>query len=105
MIDMDGLFKYSEIILLSNKKAAFAVAEVSNPFHNSINIAYTLPNAGKVNFSIADMYGKAVYRQIIDGKKSLNNSKLDGLDALAPGMYAITIFYENMAITKRIIKL
>ena len=105
MIDMDGLFKYSEIILLSNKKAAFAVAEVSNPFHNSINIAYTLPNAGKVNFSIADMYGKAVYRQIIDGKKSLNNSKLDGLDALAPGMYAITIFYENLAITKRIIKL
>lgn len=105
IIGSNGLFKYSETILLSNKKSAFAVSGYSNPFHNFISIDYTLPNAGKVSFCIADAYGRTVYLQSLNGKKDLNNSKLKNLDYLAAGIYTITVSFENISITKRAVKI
>ena len=105
MVNKDGLFKYNEVILVSNTKSVFSVSGYTNPFHNFINIDYTLPNSGKVRFRIVDTYGKTVFMQTVNGKKYLNNNKLENLDNLASGIYSITVFYENVSITKRILKI
>jgi hypothetical protein len=104
MVDADGLFKFSEIILVSPNKSVFTLSGYTNPFRNYINLDYTLPGDGKVSFRIIDMYGKTVFRQAEIGKKDLNKIKLDNLGSLSAGIYSIIAFYENESITKRILK-
>ena len=105
MVNKDGLFKYSEIILVSNKKSAFTISGYTNPFRDFINLSYTLPNNGKVSFHIIDMYGKTVYVQEVNGKKDLNKTNLENLSKLSAGTYSLIIFYKNESITKRILKI
>jgi hypothetical protein len=104
MVDADGLFKFSEIILVSPNKSAFTLPGYTNPFRNYINLDYTLPGDGKVSFRIIDMFGKTVFRQTEIGKKDLNKIKLENLDKLSAGIYSIIVFYENESITKRMLK-
>ncbi len=105
IIDLQGLFVYSEIIVLSNNKLPFSVVDLNNPFRNSINIKYILPNMGRVDCILADAYGKTIYKQQYNGKKGLNAATVNNLGNLASGMYTITFFYQNNTLTKRVIKL
>ena len=105
LIDLQGLFKYSEIVLISNSSMPFSVVDLNNPFRNTIDIKYILPTMGKVDCLIADAYGNTVNRQQYFGKKGMNETTVYNLGNLPSGMYTITFYYQNNVITKRVIKL
>ena len=104
MIGNDGLFKYSNTILLSNKNTAFHVNNIVNPFQNSLAVEYAIPNDGKIDFRLFDSYGKPVKKLTVKGKKGTNIITVDGLNNLAAGIYTVTIIFENVSISKRVVK-
>lgn len=105
IVDIEGLFIYSNVLLLSNKTIEFSVISVVNPFGNDMAISYILPSAGSVEFFITDAIGKVVKKQVVVGRRNINDSKLGGLNTLSEGIYTISIIYQNQRITKRVIKL
>ena len=104
-IDLQGLFKYSEIIVISNNSEPLTVLDLNNPFRNSLDLKYTLPAIGMVDCIIADTYGKTICKQQYNGKKGINTATINNLANLSSGMYTITFLYQNTTITKRIIKI
>ncbi len=103
MVGADGLYKYSNTIMLSSKDIVFDVKNVTNPFKNFITVDYTLPENGEAGIQIYDGVGTMVVKQKINAAKGLNSSRID-LPLLGAGIYTIRIFYRNESIAKRIIK-
>ncbi|MEP7110851.1 MAG: T9SS type A sorting domain-containing protein [Ferruginibacter sp.] len=105
MIGNDGLYGYSNTILLSNKNTAFEINNITNPFQNFIAVDYVIPNNGKVDCRLFDNYGKLVNQFTANGKKGSNIIRPEGLNNLAAGIYTATIVFENVSISKRVIKI
>jgi hypothetical protein len=42
---------------------------------------------------------------MVNGKKDLNNFTLNNLEFLTPGIYSVTIYYENNSLTQRMLKM
>lgn len=101
----DGSSKYSETVVVSPKQVTFEVLGFKNPFSDFISINYSLPRPGVVRFYITDAMGQGVYKQMVNGKKDLNNFTLNNLEFLTPGIYSVTIYYENNSVTKRMLKM
>ena len=104
-VGKSGLFVYSKTILLNIKPLAFNVINVTNPFKNDITINYILPCDGTVSFCILDTYGRPMLKLIIKGKKGLNTAYFGDLNLLSTGIYSITTGFDNIFITRRIIKI
>lgn len=105
LIDLQGMFIYSEIVVISNANTPFTVMDLNNPFRNTMDIKYILPAMGIVECVIADAFGNTINKQQYHGKKGINEATVDNLGNLPSGMYTITFFYQHSAITKRVIKL
>ncbi len=72
------------------------------PCINELNIKLVNNNAQKVRIMVRNLEGKIVAQDVLnnmDGALKLNTDKL------ATGVYMLTIFEENRAISKKIIKL
>jgi hypothetical protein len=104
MVSTEGLFKYSNIILLKNKIMPFQVLNVNNPFHNSMSVDYQVPGNGKLDCRLFDSYGKPVRELSVNAKKGAGTITLSDLNTLAAGIYTVTLIFENQAISKRVMK-
>ncbi len=105
MVGNNGSYKYSHVLLLSHRDAGFTVQNITNPFQHDILLHYLLPNAGKVSIRIFDAFGSAVVLLNENGKTGLNSKKIEGLTKLAPGIYIVTVEFENTAVSRRVVKL
>jgi hypothetical protein len=69
----------------------FTRAVVSpNPFHSKFLVDYTLSKSMDVNFSIADISGKEVYKTDLESQNAGRHTKEIAVN-LAPGFYMLTI--------------
>lgn len=105
IVDNNGLFVYSSIITLSNKKIDFEIRSVTNPVTDFVIADYTIPNESKVTISLFDAFGGMVKQQQFTGKKGWNKTTIDFGKNLSTGIYILTIFNNNLTLTKRIIKI
>ncbi|MBC7886404.1 MAG: T9SS type A sorting domain-containing protein [Ferruginibacter sp.] len=104
MIGNDGHFTYSNSILLSNKNAPFSVNHYNNPFQNFIKVDYTIPNNGKIDCRLFDSHGKLMNELTVRGRRGPGSIMLESLNNLASGIYTVTIIFENVSISKRVVK-
>ena len=95
MVQPDGLFKYSSIVLLGSENY-FAVNSVQNPFRHQILSEVIMPDNGTVNIVLHNDKGQQVKVYKKELKKGFNALVLDGLSGLANGMYFISFEYKNM---------
>lgn len=94
MVQADGLFKYSSIVLVS-AHAYFGVINVQNPFGNQLRADIIMPEAGIVNTVLHNDKGQQVRIYKKELNKGYNQVTLDGLSGLPNGMYFIAFEYKN----------
>jgi phage-related protein len=91
MIDKDGQFKYSNVIMIRKEsKTINGVALNPNPVLNGMaTIRFTASATNTVSLRVIDMNGKTVLQQqnkVYDGNNSIS---LNNLDRLQPGVYVL----------------
>ena len=103
MIDKNGAYKYSKIILI-NVTNEFDVKNLVNPFYNTITADVIVPRSGVLYISLYDNQGKIVKNMQLNVHKGVNDIRLDGIDA-PNGIYYLSFDYEDAAIKKKLIKI
>lgn len=103
MIDNDGKFNYSSVVLLS-PYLHFEVKPLRNPFRNDINAEVIVPSDGVVNISIFNDKGQLFReaKQVV--KKGTNNIKIENINA-AEGLYILWVNFKNESIKTKLVKL
>jgi hypothetical protein len=104
-IDIDGIFKYSDVVEVSaglpNK---FELTQnYPNPFNPTTTIRFSLPEAGYYSLKIFDALGQEV-AQLVSAQLEGGNYRL-GFDAskLASGLYIYNIKGTNVNLSKKMI--
>ena len=105
MVDNDGRFAYSKVIMLSTKTINFALKYVNNPFSNKLTIEYIVPIDGPVTMQLFDDHGRLMLGQTITARQGYNNTALQSLSGFATGMYILKISQRNNSISKKVVKL
>jgi len=105
IVDQNGLFIYSPIITVSNKKIDFEIRALTNPVSSSLALDYILPADGRVNIRLLDMFGNLVKQQSVTGRKGWNNTRVEMGNGMAEGIYILSVLYNNATINKRIVKI
>jgi len=104
MTGKDELFKYSKTILLGNTATGFMINSVSNPIQHKVSVDYIAPHNGELLIHLFDSYGKLVSGATQKATSGSNKATLEGLNQLAAGIYTIHFTFENMRISKRVVK-
>jgi len=102
MIDHDGKFNYSNVILLSTY-LHFEVKPLRNPFRNTINTEVIVPSDGLLNIKIYNDKGQLfrTIQQVV--KKGTNNINLENINA-TEGLYIMSVNFKNESIRTKLIK-
>lgn len=104
MVNNDGAYHYSKVVLLSPNGYVFDVKPGANPFVGNLPIDYVLPQDGVIDVILFDAVGKSVYRKNILSRKGMNNAILELPGSLASGIYTLKVHYQNEFISKRVVK-
>jgi len=107
-----GEFNGNTPRIAADKKEIATTKEVSklllsenypNPFNPTTTITYTLPEDGKVQIKIFDVFGREAATLINDiESKGKHNVTWDGSN-VASGIYFYTITFKNQAINKKML--
>ncbi len=103
--DHNGLFIYSSIITVSNKRIDFEVRPLATPFSSTLALDYILPADGQVTIRILDMFGHLVKQQPAAGKRGWNSARIELGKQVAAGVYILSVSYRNSSINKRMVKI
>ncbi|MEO7984438.1 MAG: SdrD B-like domain-containing protein [Bacteroidota bacterium] len=83
-------FAYSNIAPIMLSKIA-GIRVWPNPFVNDISISYNGITNGKVDVLMTDNSGKIARNLVFDVNRGINQLSIKGINALAPGIYFISI--------------
>ncbi|MBL4594838.1 MAG: T9SS type A sorting domain-containing protein [Flavobacteriales bacterium] len=75
---------------------------IPNPFNNTSNIEFYLPQANNVSINIYNVLGKSISNEEIQAVKGTNSYSLNAAD-FSNGVYFYNLTYSNQTITKRFI--
>ena len=104
LINSDGSFSYSRVILL-NKDRIFQVNSLLNPFKSTIVADLFMPEEGMVKMRLYDNLGKLIGHENRVLFKGLNNVSFSGWDRLSSGMYIISFENNGQFIQRKVTKI
>ena len=101
MLDQDGKFIYSSVILLKRYGSAGTMSVFPNPTTQSVQITMSRASAGEtISAQLVDMSGK-----VLQQKRIVHNSTIRfDLDAYVPGIYLIRVQVNGEQSVWRVIK-
>ncbi len=105
IVDNNGNYKYTNIILLSVAAIDVSVRSLVNPFQDRLSFEMTVPEDSQAGFTVLDRYGKVGKYEKQQVVKGLNNIAIFGLSGLSSGIYTLQVQYADKLISKRIAKL
>ena len=94
MVDIDGNFKYSNIIVIRKDKKGADLIINPNPVVSGVNKAtanFTASANSKVIFNVIDMSGKVVLTQQNTVSQGNNSVTINNLDRLQSGIYMLQL--------------
>jgi hypothetical protein len=94
-IDLDGNYKYSSIVRITNKDNKTEMIAYPNPFISQINISVHSFNSQQAAVRIVDVSGKIIRSVVQDLYKGNNNFSITGLEKLGHGIYIVEIIGED----------
>jgi hypothetical protein len=103
--DHEGIFSYSPIIVLTDKRIDFEIKSVTNPVTDYIVLDLTVPQQSRVTFQLTDIFGHLIFQKQTAAKKGWNKIKLNITNNLNEGIYILTVNNGNITLNKRIIKM
>ncbi len=106
MIDNDGKYTYSNVIVfMGNKSKGIIVSAVKpNPFTETINLAIVLQQAQLLTVQLVDMTGKVVATKQVRAKEGKNDIVYSGLSRLSDGVYYLRIITTDALLQQKVLK-
>ena len=106
-VDYDGSFEYSNIILVYiNSPSRFSLSQnFPNPFNNSTNISYQIPNDELVSLKVYDVLGNEVKNIMTKNQKAGYYIIKFSASDLSSGIYFYTLTAGEHSSTKKLILL
>ena len=107
MIDNDGKFTYSSILVfLGNQTGNVVIQTIKpNPFKDAINIEMLLQQKQPLKIQIIDMAGRVVGTKDFIGLAGNNNIGYTGLSNLTEGIYFVKIITTDAVLQQRVLKI
>jgi hypothetical protein len=103
IIHADGSYSYSDVVPI-RLIPKYDIAVAGNPFSGSLNIRYTLPQAGPVFFRLTDIQGKLVRNGQFPAPSTSGIYSITGLEAIRPGIYVLQIESHGFKRSLRVLK-
>ena len=104
IIDNDGSYEYSKIIVLQNNNVGTGHVNVYPvPAHNAVTFAFQCERSDDVNVTITDFSGRVVKQFTINASKGLNQKEVN-IEDLPVGMYHAQIIGADINSNVRIIR-
>jgi hypothetical protein len=103
MVDIDGVYVYSNIIVLQKNNKGVDMEITPNPGNNYINIMYNLEYQNESTITIYDGKGSIVEVYFENSKKGLNN-KIINIEKYTRGVYNVVLNTNGTTVVKRFIK-
>jgi plastocyanin len=98
MVDVDGKFKYSSVIMVRKEKKAITGISLSpNPVISTANatVRFDAARNSVVNLRVMDMAGRQVLTQQNNVTEGTNSIQVNNLNRLQPGIYIIQLVNGN----------
>ena len=98
MVDVDGKFTYSNVIMVRKEKKTISGISLSpNPVISSANatVRFDASRAAVVNLRVVDMAGRQVLAQQNNVSEGTNSIQVNNLNRLQPGLYIIQLVNGN----------
>lgn len=90
MVDIDGTYKYSNIVTISLADMTGAVNASPNPMTDAIRVTMQSPAEGRVQWKLIDNTGRVVLRNTAAVRKG-NNSMVINVSKLSAGLYYLSV--------------
>lgn len=103
MLDKDGVFKYSSVLLIKKDAKALSGISVSpNPVRSGTNtVRFSAPSNAVIDIRVVDISGKLVLQQQNKVYEGNNSISINQLDKLPPGIYVLQMLNEgNVSVAK-----
>jgi hypothetical protein len=104
MIDADGNFRFSDVILIKNNGLKQTVTSLTNPFTDNINLRFAKIPKGKISISLTDMSGRVItaanYDQLISSIFNFN----DYNKSISAGVYILQVKSEGLTYNIKLVK-
>jgi hypothetical protein len=104
MVDINGEFKYSNVISQKQVNNASLVEVMANPFHDKLQMKIRLRQKQNVQIKLFDGTGLAVTQQILHGEAGVNMAEFRNVDALAKGIYVLEMNVDGKPVSKQVVK-
>jgi hypothetical protein len=105
IIDTDGKFEYSQIVIIRIEDGIQLVTKVApNPFTGKIDVYLTLTHNTMVDFRFIDINGRMVFSKSVKGLKGFNWFTINDLDKLPSAPYMLHIKTDDATIVEKLIK-
>lgn len=105
LVDNDGRFTYSRIIIVSLENAAQRILNVSpNPFVDQFSIYLNLPGKRLLNIQLTDMSGAVILQKKVTAERGFSSVPVSALDGLSKGSYLLTVVYEEEIYRYKLLK-
>ena len=105
IIDFDGKFEYSQIVIIRIENGTQLVTKVTpNPFTGKIDVYLTLTHNTMVDFRFIDINGRMVFSKSVKGLKGFNWFTINDLDKLPSAPYMLHIKTDDATIVEKLIK-
>ena len=105
MIDIDGKYKFSSVILIRKDARSINGISVSpNPIvgGNTATVRVTSVTMGKIDLRVIDLTGKIVLQQQSRVTEGTNSISINNLNHLQSGIYTVQVLQNDEAMTTKI---
>ena len=104
MVNADGTFTYSPIVVVDVSSGGRGVVVLSNPFVSSCTLRVTVGSGGPVSMRLMDMSGKVLSTSVLTLVAGVNTFVLPGTSGLAAGVYLVSLVGSQVRATVKVVK-
>lgn len=105
MIDGDGIFKYSPVVMVKKSEKESVVTGIRPLFSaGRIAVSFNMPQRNEVIARLNSMSGQLIRMVHLRPEKGSSTQYIDGLNSLPAGVYALQVIYGGDIVTQKLIK-
>jgi uncharacterized repeat protein (TIGR01451 family) len=99
-----SIVKYSQQILISNRKIDTHLKSILNPFVDHLHFDFVSAKTQNLRIEIADVNGRTIKKQTVKINTGVNTIEVTDLPRFAAGSYVLRLQSDDYMISKKIIR-
>lgn len=103
-VDFSGAYDYSDVVVVNRKGSGKGIVDVYPvPTSNDLNVQYEVSESRDVVFTVTDVLGRLIDRQVVEAAEGLNYYTVD-MTKQTTGLYFLTYSDGLTEQTRRVLK-